>query len=551
MKKKALVLVCSFLVLLTVTSCDNTKNEKNSSVATVESVKETEKEDKLYSYIERNYGFCESSVQGVFTAAPVQEGATLNKGNMRFSDGMTGGAVYYKKLDDAEQNMCVFLDDRDGERINLSLTCFQLSQDGFVPKTSSTITLAQPHMKSRCYCAVNGKYIVVVQLEDKSEGWYDRCFYLAHERVDSVEHIHDFLYQETIYVYDYTESLFEPLFKLQREITSYYENDTKSYIMKYGDNNWAYASGCDNYINDWATLVTTEQEICDKANMLLREFDINWITVERTSWENRWYRLEIDENGIPDSMAKVDFNCSYSEVDKNGNVQSDINIEVNAEKEPNEEIEPEKADIPVIYGESPNMDSNLIVMPEFILNSVDESQLHDLTDFNLDGYWYSSDLRYVFYIFTNSPDNGFNTYYFVDLQGSDGAKYGTVQQTSSYSINLKPREDNEKVLELFAENQQLVSDEIILTRADDNIADSIWGEWQNGDKRYTFESDGTYWVHDGQDSYWCYYFPIDESRIVLGEYSENLKKQNHSFKCFNYVVDNDSLIIEGKVSLSR
>lgn len=44
---------------------------------------------------------------------------------------------------------------------------------------------------------------------------------------------------------------------------------------------------------------------------------------------------------------------------------------------------------------------------------------------------------------------------------------------------------------------------------------------------------------------------IDESRVVLGKYSKNLKENNYLIECFNYSLSDHSLDIEGMVSLVR
>lgn len=248
-------------------------------------------------------------------------------------------------------------------------------------------------------------------------------------------------------------------------------------------------------------------------------------------------------------MVKVDFSCSPGISDGNGHVSSEVTIAKNAKKETYGELQDEAPDNPVSYGSTENNNQNTVIMPDNIPSSIDASQLQELEYFNLDGFWYSSDMHYVMSI--NVGSQFWNTFRYVDLQGSDGIKNGSVYQTSSYSINLKPNEDNEKNFEVFAVNGQLISAEITFIRASDNVSNNILGSWQNGDKTYRFDDDGTYTVLMKNDSYWGYYFPIDESRIVLGVYSNNLKKVNYSFKCFNYTLDADSFVIEGMASLVR
>ena len=87
----------------------------------------------------------------------------------------------------------------------------------------------------------------------------------------------------------------------------------------------------------------------------------------------------------------------------------------------------------------------------------------------------------MYYIYTQHPDSGFGTLYFADLVGSAEAKHGQVKQTSSYSVILKAMEDNVFSPEVFAANNQLVSDEIVLEREDDSIVSNLLGTWTNED----------------------------------------------------------------------
>lgn len=172
-----------------------------------------------------------------------------------------------------------------------------------------------------------------------------------------------------------------------------------------------------------------------------------------------------------------------------------------------------------------------------------DNTLQDLNSFNIDGYWYSDDLQYVCRIYTDKMDNGFNTLAYTVL-GDGHIKHGTIQQTSSYSVILKPREDREKAYEVFAKNQQLTSDEITLTRVSDSVVNHILGSWGNEDETYTFGDEGTYKVYSSGNSYWGYFFVIDENKIVLGKASDNLK-------LFDYSINGDTLKIGNRTPLVR
>ena len=146
-----------------------------------------------------------------------------------------------------------------------------------------------------------------------------------------------------------------------------------------------------------------------------------------------------DESNINKNMVKVDFITSSPITDANGDEVVDITITTNEEKqeltdgEHLEEIE----DNPVTYKQPFEEKQDEAVMPNNIPASIDETSLQDLRYFDIDGFWYSDDLRYVYHIYTKSPDNGFCTLYFTDLKGSGKAKHGQVNQTSTYSVILK------------------------------------------------------------------------------------------------------------------
>lgn len=184
------------------------------------------------------------------------------------------------------------------------------------------------------------------------------------------------------------------------------------------------------------------------------------------------------------------------------------------------------------------------IMPTNIPQSINQYDLRELTSFNLNGFWYSTDGQYVYQIFTSEYDSGLtNMLHYVDLNGSDDVKAGKVIQTSSYSINLKANEDRGAQFEVFAVDKQLMSDEITLVRTDDYTTGRILGTWKNEDWAYTFERDGTYSVDRARgDSYWGYYFIIDESRIVMSEHASESKLRNYRIDENGLWIDNINVL---------
>ena len=528
------------MVLLTLVSCSNSDISKESVLDSNNSSTDSENNDGVYNYIAEKFGFAGSKLYAAYSASTVKEGSKFSmKDEMKFKEGSNGGAVYYKTLNsdgNSDRAVCIyFTEDNNGIRLNAEY------YDNFY---SHSMSLATPHMKNRCYCLVKGDYLVYVELAEKSEGWTNNYYYLSSEEALNNTSVgsNNHKFEEKACVYKLNKEL-NTVFEITRTIEPHTNYVLKKCEISQDDNTWIYASGYNGYNNDSAVFFETEQEFCDRANQLFGDISVDCFTYNRTSWENRWCRLEVDESDIPSEMVKVDFSCSYGVIDDNGTVNSDIEITINADKEEHGELQDEGQDNPISY-EASDSEQESLVMPENIPSSVDASELQDLRYFNLDGYWYSSDLRYAYRIYTSNPDGIFNNLAYTDLKGSDHIKFGTVKQTSSYSVNLKPHEDSGKAFEVFAVNNQLVSDEITLSRVDDSIVNNIIGSWQNSDTTYEFRDDGEYKVHKSKDSYWGFYFVIDENNIVLGKASDDLK-------LYSYTIEGNTLVINNRITLSR
>src|SRR5699024_4049976 len=114
-----------------------------------------------------------------------------------------------------------------------------------------------------------------------------------------------------------------------------------------------YVAGYDSYTDNGAELVSTQQEFCDRANDLLKNSSLNCITLNKTSWNNRWYGLHIDESSIGEDMVKVEFSISEATVDENGDEVSDIVIKINDEQPQEENVQLEEIeDLPVTYNQN-------------------------------------------------------------------------------------------------------------------------------------------------------------------------------------------------------
>lgn len=76
-----------------------------------------------------------------------------------------------------------------------------------------------------------------------------------------------------------------------------------------------------------------QEEFCRKANAILQNCSVDCIKLNKTSWNNRWFGTDIDENGINDTMVKVDYIYSEPVQLENGDAVTDIVIKINDEKQ--------------------------------------------------------------------------------------------------------------------------------------------------------------------------------------------------------------------------
>ena len=542
MKKRWMVTMVVILMLFILGACGKEKKEADKQE---KSTKNTE----IYNLIKEEYGICDSTLQGKYTSTVKREmnRTTRESEIIQLDSKCKSGAVFYKIVNDNNDIVCVYLDDKN-DYVNLKLDYIKLNKEGKIA-SKHTIDIGTIQMKSRSYCLVNSKYVTIVELSEVTRGFYDGYLYLARDKDEnnwSECSGEGYYYEEKITSYSLNSEL-EEVLKVERKITPV-SLGTKMCEITYKDQHFKYISGM-NYISDDEGLLNTEKEFCDKANELLDKLGVKELKLTRTSWKNRWYRLEIDEEAIPEKMVKVDFTCSSGIQDGNYSVNSDVVITKNAEKEKHGELEEEEPDIPVIYGQSNEEKTEEVIMPDNIPEGIDSSQLQNLEHFKLKGFWYSSDMKYVMFIDTDKPS--WSPWRYLK-DGTKKVKHGTIKKTSSYSLELNAHEDAEKDFEVFAVNGQLVSDEITFIKVPDNISYNLMGSWQSDEKIYSFDDDGRYRVQGGKGkSYVGYYFVLNESQIILGTYSSNRKESNYSFITFDYTCDGDSFEISGFDSLHR
>ena len=489
-------------------------------------------DEKAQSYIEEHYGIADNPVYAVHTKHSVFEaGSRKITYDSRFKEGSNGGSVFYKTISTDEYPdglVCIYLEDNENGGVVLKASHIydykSVSSGG-----SYTITLSDPEIKNRCYVILQDTHLLTIEMAEKED----------------LSEIEDVIYEEKITSYNLNDN-FNQEFEIVRTIEPRDTREIKNYQMKQGDSWWIYALGYGRYTAEGATFISTEQEFCDKANELLSGIAVKDVNLTKTSWNNRWFGTNIDESSIHKNMVKVDFTTSEPVTLENGDVVTEITIDVNGEKEKlaeGQQLE-EIVDEPVVYNHSTEEKQEPVVMPDNIPASVDASTMQNLKYFNIDGFWYSSDLRYFYHIYTQNPDNGMGNMYFVDMKSGKEAKHGQVKQTSSYSVILKAMQDNVFSPEVIAVGNQLKSDEITLTRVNDSIVNKLIGTWSNDKVTYTFKEEGTYNVKTSSDSYYGFYFVQDENNIALGKYVRDLEMATYS-------ISGNTLTINNSLTLTR
>lgn len=521
------LMIFMLIVVFLLCSCSDKPMDENRQDDTVSA-----ESQEIHNYIEERYGFADNPIYGKCIAhAEIETGTKTTTYDEKIEEDSKGGSVFYKTVG-SDGLICVYVSDDENTGILLKADYSYNKKNSF--SGGLTTSVSTPRTKNCRYESIN--YAIV---EDN----YFACVELS-EQEDIIND--DLIYKEVITVYKLTDSSYENMYTITRKLKYDMDmNETKEFNIQ-SDSEWiVYAAGYESYTAEGAECVPTQQEFCNKANELLKNSSLDCIILNKTSWNNRWFGTSIDESGINDSMVKIDFSSSDPTVDENGDEVTDIVIKVNTEKQQLEEDEKleEIEDYPVTYGQNTEtMTQDPIVMPENLPQSIDVNNLQDLRYFNIDGFWHSSDYKYVYHIYTQHPDNGFGTFYFADLEGHSKAKHGQVKQTSSYSVILKAMESNEFSPEVYASNNQLVSDEITLIKADDWIASSLIGIWSDDSKTYTFDSDGTYEVKTSDDWYWGKYFIIDENQIVLGEHLDDLRVYNYTLEGNSFILDDRAFV---------
>ena len=537
-KKSNIFLVV--LIALLLSGCGESKNGQDSKLTEIiqegitenvtdENNQQNNRENAAQSFVENKYGFADNMIYGMNITTKETNGTkTISHKKEMIKETSKTGAVYFKEVLSENGNnglVCVYFSDDENGYAKLEVDYIYDYSNGF--SSSYSIGLSNLTENNRCYVIVKDDYLAYVEFSEKpkfSNG--------------------DLTYCEKITVYRLMSSGVDEIYTISRELTTG-EYELKQFEIK-TDTEWIiYAAGYGKFTAEGAEFVTTQQEFCDKANELLQESSIDYLIFNKTSWNNRWFGISIDESGISEDMVKIDFLSSEPVINEKDEEVIDIVVKINDEKQQlaEGEVLEEIEDYPVSYEyDTETTPQETIVMPENIPESVDVNSLQDLRYFDIDGFWYSSDYKYVYHIYTQQPDSGFGTLYFANLKGSAKAKHGQVKQSSSYSVILKAMETNQFSPEVYASNNQLISDELTLIKTDEWITTSLIGTWSDGKRTYTFDSDGSYEVKTSSDWYWGKYFIMGENQIVLGKHLDNLKTYKYSLDGNTLTINNNQFI---------
>lgn len=475
------------------------------------------------------------------TAVQTDSGISrINESTLTWEDGSDSKEIMRKHIDlggGCSHEITVYL---GSQSYNHSVVIVSEYNENDITIKTKTFPAFSISTKNQCYIILEDDYLAIIDKTEKTEGWYDGYYHLSYDiEANGSSEAFGWGYTERIVVYDIFNDLDEIL-SVTREM--YADPTVEDCTLKNSDGKWKYASGYSSVSSADSVLLSTEQEFCDKANSALFEYFGDAVNVTRTSWENRWYRLLINQDALPKSALKIDSTASFGQRTEDDAVVSNINIYFNQKDEDRGELPEEAPDVAVVYTQPP-AETEPVYWPSYIPESVDKSQLQNLIDFNLDGFWHSTDSRHVYHI--NTKYFSLSPLHYIDLEGSDEVKSGNVVQTSSFGLTLKAGGDRGAKFEVVAANDQLISDEITLLRTEDYIVNRLLGTWSNEDWSFTFESDGTYHVSRTQgDSYWGYYFVVDDSRIVL-------TKTVHDCELREYRIEGNALWIDNWDALIR
>lgn len=289
---------------------DNNFEEKTSEVDSI-----ALKNDGAGTYIEKNFGFANNITYATLVGTKKTNGTSHTISyNTTFNDNSNGGAVFYKILKNTDCPnglLCVYLDaDQKGIAAKVSFI-----YDYKKSESSYTTTISTSDVNNRCYCVIYNDCLLTIEL-------------LEHRELSKSSFYDDEYYEEKITAYDFIGEEMSKKFEITRRTEPRITGNLKNYTITQGDTELKYVEGYGSYKDPQAEFLSTEQDFCDKGNELLSVIDSECVSLLKTSWDDRWNGLNIDESNLNKNMVKIDFTTS-DPITVNNEERYDIVVNVN------------------------------------------------------------------------------------------------------------------------------------------------------------------------------------------------------------------------------
>ncbi len=523
MRKKFLILIAFICIVLSGCGNHDSKVEK----ITNEVMSNQKNVGSTVSYEESEYGLADDVIYGTYTSTTERKAndknAITTKHKIEIKKDSNKGVLFLKNVnDDKSSTVCVRIDDVEDD--DITLYCGFTSDSN----TSTTWRYSCREMKSRYYYSLEGTKLVVIEIKEDKQGMYDGNYYLKFPDDLSDEGVRH-TFEEHISVFD-TSNEMKMVLEVSRTIDYNNASELKDCSLKTDDNNIAYASGYDGYENKSAKTVNTEQEFCDKVNGEFNNLNINVIKMERTSWKNRWYRLNVDESKIPNDMVKVDVEFEKGKA-SNGTVTGDIVISKNKKKDKDIKIADEEKETEVEYK---------TIAPK------NQEYNKDI----ISGTWVSENKEYVYIlkygdsmaIQKSGLSSAEGSYRCIRTSGDIKVKNGTFVFSNTGKVILEENMGDEKGVEFSIKKDEMKSDKIKLKKLEDEYVTQLLGTWTKDNRKLEIKDDGTY-KYKYSDSGWGYYFVLSPSEVIMS-------KAAGSFRKYDFAIS-DSMIILDEISYHR
>ena len=315
-REKSTVIKVSVIVLIVamlLCSC----NRKEKEAGRKDGEKQTE-DQKIAEYIEQKYGVASNPIYGRRTVhTEMQSGQKTTTFKEKIKEDSKDGSVLYKKVateKELDGLVCVYIKEQGDNGIFLCAE-YLYNRDEAVTNTY-TVTLSETQENKRCYAIVEDGYLTGISITEEKDDVLDKL-----------------RYDEKISTYKCTDNGLENLYTIERKLELGDVSELREFKIKSKSEVLVYASGYGSYTYEGAEYISTQKEFCVKANQLLKDSSIDCIKMNKTSWSNRWFGMDIDESGMGKNMVKLDYSYSEPVVDETGDEVTDITIDINKEKQ--------------------------------------------------------------------------------------------------------------------------------------------------------------------------------------------------------------------------